>query len=85
MSLAIKEEDVYAVLLADGWHEVFESTFVLDAFEITDVNEDLTHSGGQSGVCATGFRFSSHNKEGGVEVISGPLTSVIAVKEDRIG
>lgn len=33
MSLAIDVDDVTAVLLADGWHEVANRSFELDAYE----------------------------------------------------
>jgi len=93
MSLEIAEENVRCVLLADGWHDVIESTFVLDAYEFADKNEP-THLGGQSGICATGFKFSSHKDVRSedwpeapdkVVVLCGPLTSIIAIETNEVG
>jgi hypothetical protein len=92
MSLLIDPGSVEAVLLADGWHTCDKapdghagteiSTFYLDAYEYGTEYETpgkqklaLHHGGGQSGICATGFSFC----EGGA-YISGPLTSVLAVR-----
>lgn|SRR3990167_4886169 len=100
MSLAIEEGKIKRVLLADGWHSVIENTFILDAYEYVDGsttdNKSLpvtTHYGGQVGICATGFRFTSKRLRDVTEspddcepvVILGPLTSILAVEEDRIG
>ena len=65
MSLMIDVDKVSHVLLADGWHEVHDSSFTLDAYEYVWANDvqkkhgdfDLMHGGGKSGVCATGFTF----------------------------
>ena len=74
VSLNINVDKVQAVLLADGWHEVVGKSFDLDAYEFHD-NDVVVHGGGQSGVCATGFRFKT--KDG---VLTGPLTAVLAVR-----
>lgn len=79
MSLAINVDNVDAVLLADGWHDVADnedgvSSFSMDAYEYVwgeFVHQDSRH-------CATlGFDF--------VEVktgyrIAGPVTSILAVR-----
>ena len=99
MSLKIDEQKVTAVLLADGWHEVVESTFVIDAYEFVDASQvdnkglpATTFFGGQSPlICTAGFEFTSrrykddNNDPYEIEVIAGALTSVLAVKEDKIG
>ena len=90
MSLAIDVDQVTEVLLADGWHYVFDQSFTLDAYEFFDQyareTDTTLHGGGQSGVCATGFQFKSYeglagsNRDGNVEFMSGPLTAILAVK-----
>jgi hypothetical protein len=91
MSLSIDIDEVAAVLLADGWHEVADndegvSSFDLDAYEfIWRTREDrdaLTlHGGGQSEVCATGFIFAEKGKRKGM--LCGPLTAILAVRTVR--
>jgi hypothetical protein len=82
MSLAINVDLVYAVLLADGWHEVETGSFGLDSYEFGEVDQrnefQAIHGGGNSGVCATGFTFKDRSHTGRV---SGPLTAIIAVRE----
>ena len=94
MSLAIDVDAVTAVLLADGWHEVADDSFSLDAYEFiwsgkggvraADMNGDrdpmVLHGGGGSGVCATGYEFI----DDGGEVIAGPLTAILAVRRARV-
>lgn len=87
MSLAIDREAVTAVLLADGWHQCVPESFDLDAFEFVDYSEPSTsgvgfaartiHSGGKSGICATGFVFQEAGEEG---TVAGPLSAVLAVR-----
>jgi hypothetical protein len=81
MSLAIDIDDVTAVLLADGWHYVYKKSFALDSYEFMH-GEQLEHGGGNSGVCATGFSFIERDQSATAveEQISGPLTSIIAVR-----
>jgi hypothetical protein len=76
MSLAIDLDDVTAVLLADGWHEVAGESFTLDAYEFMWRGQSA-HSGGSSGVCSTGFAF----KTPAGEHLAGPLTAVLAVRQ----
>ena len=90
MSLLIDVDTVTSVLLADRWHAVESATFELDSYEfawsgrtgvkVEDLDPDddpvLVHGGGQSGVCATGFRFASDDGS----IVSGPLTSILAVR-----
>lgn len=93
MSLAIDVDRVIRVLLADGWHDVVEQSFSLDAYEYLwsgrdgvtvdqlDAEDDamLLHGGGQGGVCATGFGFRDEKGRW----LCGPLTSVLAVEVER--
>ena len=81
VSLYINPDEVSAVLLADGWHEVAAGSFDLDSYEFGECDADgapsLTiHSGGQSGVCATGFAFTTPEQD----QVYGPLTAILAVR-----
>lgn len=88
MSLAINVDKVFAVLLADGWHDVDKDAkgiyaFGLDSYEYVEGTLSshgdyyvLLGGGMVAGVPSTGFIFW----EGGVKVI-GPITAVLAVKE----
>lgn len=78
MSLAIQSNNIVRVLLADGWHDVKKRSFDIDAFEVMEGGLCI-HKGGQSDICASGFRFLS--EEG--MWIAGPLTSVLAVEHDE--
>jgi len=93
MSLGIDIELVSHVLLADGWHSVVDQSFTLDSYEYFsyDHNEPddpdahhVLHSGGSSGVCATGFCFLARPQQGTDdkpgELIGGPLTAILAVR-----
>lgn len=99
MSLALDIDKVTAVLLSDRrWYSVMEKSFVLDAFEFIfkheeDDDGEIVHGGGNSGICATGFRFKTSEpwpyeekssflleKTNNTFFISGPLTSILAVK-----
>lgn len=78
MSLRINTDSVVSVLLIDGWHDVYNSSFDLDAYEfgIGGRDWDLLHGGGDSNVCATGFSFLTDVRSR----MSGPLTAVLAVR-----
>ena len=78
MSLAIDVDTVTAVLLSDGWHDVADDTFVLDAYEFI-YGGQILHGGGNGGVCSTGFNF----KEPSGAWLCGPLTAVLAVQHKR--
>jgi hypothetical protein len=87
MSLAIDVDEVTAVLLPDGWHDVLDRSFSLDSYEYIwwqDMkpeqrereNPMVMLGGGQvQGVPSTGFTFKA--KDGW---LAGPLTAVLAVK-----
>ena len=80
MSLAIDVDTVTAVLLADGWHDVIDDSFDVDAYEFEEKigeGEDprILHGGGQSGISDSGF--VCRTSQG---MICGPLTSLLAVK-----
>ena len=81
MSLGIDVDEIARVLLADGWHEVVDKSFTLDAYEYM-WEHDLLHGGGASGICATGFLFKTTGTISGsprTSVMAGPLTSKLAV------
>jgi hypothetical protein len=80
MSLAIDVDTVTAVLLADGWHDVIDDSFDVDAYEFEEKiaeGEDprLLHGGEHSGISDSGF--VCRTSQG---MICGPLTSLLAVK-----
>jgi len=67
--------------LADGWHQVVETSFDLDSYEFIADGDDLVHGGGSSGICAAGFTFKTDVMTStGFLRISGPLTSILAVE-----
>jgi hypothetical protein len=70
MSLAIDVDTVEMVLLADGWHEVAEASFDIDAYEYRHDRHTLVSGG------AAGARW----KEPSGAVVVCPLTAVLAVK-----
>ena len=89
MSLAINIDKVIRVLLSDGWHDVLEESFTLDAYEYlwypsdheTAMNAEIVHGGGKSGVCSTGFKFQGiGNADDGPLWMYGPLTAIQAVE-----
>jgi len=96
MSLAINIDKVSRVLLSDGWHDVLDESFTLDAYEyLWFPNEDTTsrdveivHGGGQSGVCSKGFTFKSIRVSDSIVGhpddrpiwMHGPLTAIQAVE-----
>jgi hypothetical protein len=77
VSLAIDVKKVAAVLLVDGWHDVVNDSFTIDAYEYlwrrsTDPEVDpYVSSGGD------GFLFKD-KKSGGV--LMGPLVAIHAVR-----
>lgn len=79
MSLAIETDDIIGVLLADGWHTVDDGSFGIDSYEYMwhkGLGDRPMLGGGQEEhVAASGFSFIEHS-----HIISGPLTSVLAVK-----
>lgn len=94
MSLAIDPGEVTAVLLVDGWHEVEPGSFYLDSYEFAEPGDNghILHGGGDSGICAVGFACTTVLSPLGGEIeiplsfastISGPLTSILAVRTDR--
>jgi len=80
MSLSIDIDTVSAVLLADGWHDVIDDSFEVDAYEYVQ-GKALRFRGGQSALIpATGFQFKEAQGVGGAVMVYGPLTAILAVK-----
>ena len=71
MGLAIREQEVVAVLLADGWHEVDRGSFSIDAYE-------YIHDDGSLAAGGIGVGFHAEDRERGE--MAGPLSSVLAVR-----
>lgn len=92
MSLAINPDFVVAILLADGWHDVTMGSFYLDSFEFVYPDSDtgrmdIAHGGGNSGICATGFRakviYDDEDPRSDLAPdVVGPLTSILAVRSE---
>jgi hypothetical protein len=75
MSLAIQVDNVAAVLLPDGWHDVADNSFNIDSYEY--VHGDLTvHGGGWGGVCSSGYSFTEPDGT----AFAGPLTAIVGVR-----
>jgi hypothetical protein len=62
MSLAIQVDKVKRVLLADGWHEVAEVSFDLDAYEYLHKDHILLGGGACDQIPHTGFIFKEQNR-----------------------
>jgi hypothetical protein len=76
MSLGIQVDKVLAVLLADGWHDVRDNSFKIDAYEFQE-GKDVRFGGGTvSAVTGTGARW----KEADNKHVYCPFTSILAVK-----
>lgn len=81
VSLALEVDDVTEVLLGDGWHSVSGESFIIDSFEFV-WGDELVHGGGQSDVCAAGFRFNVCDDDGRITTMAGPLTAILAVSTE---
>ncbi len=81
MSLAIDVDTVTRVLLADGWHEVADKSFTMDAYEYMEGTMTLLGGGteAKAGVPATGFAFKE-SRDGAAVVLAGPISSIVAVE-----
>jgi hypothetical protein len=89
MGLAIDIDEVEAVLLADGWHDVvfFEgkSSFETDAYEFIQKGDEKSFDlrvgrGTVEGVPSMGAQWSELRKNQ-ICKISCPLTAILAVRE----
>jgi hypothetical protein len=88
MSLAIDVTRVTHVLLADGWHEVADESFSVAPYEFarpanTGADERdfvVLYNSSNMGTDPMGFGFTEARMSA---LISGPLTSVIAVRREH--
>lgn len=88
MSLAIDLDRVTHVLLADGWHEVTDESFIVAPYEfgqtVSTGTEEPTFvvllGADNSGIQSIGFAFTEARTG---SLMSGPLTSVLAVRQER--
>ena len=71
--LYIKQSEVVAVLLADGWNDVKPGTFEILEFNIDAGPEDRDF--GESYRVGVGFSFDVEN-----DIVAGPISSLLAVK-----
>jgi hypothetical protein len=78
MSLAIDTDKVIEVLLADRWHAVLDDTFVIDSYEFVEAGKTVLGGGQDPLVSSMGFTFDEADRGG--HAMSGPLTSILAVK-----
>lgn len=79
MSLAINTDDVEGVLLADGWHDVTNRSFDIDAYEYTWNGRVVLGGGVCEGVPSTGYEFTSTDGK----KYCGPLTAILSVRRKK--
>lgn len=93
MSLAIDVDRVREVLLADGWHQVVNNSFEMDAYEY-ERSEERKPGGGDAGmrlgggvedlVPATGATWVERNAQGHARSVFCPITAILAVAYEWI-
>jgi hypothetical protein len=76
MSREIAPEEVIEVLLADGWHPVSPGAFSVDADHYIHAQTARFRMGDPGGDYTPGFLFEEFTGEW----VTGPLTSVLAVR-----
>jgi hypothetical protein len=86
MSLRIQIDQVWRVLLANGWHtiapdpnEPTDSSFDVDTYEYVAGDDALIGGGPIPGVPTTGFAFTDATGH----QLRGPLTAILAVDTTR--
>ena len=84
MSLAINVDDVVAVLLADGWHEVYGRSFDIDAYEYTAGKKQVISFDPETSVGVTYMGFVFTDSKG--DRLAGPMTAIqaVRVRESRL-
>ena len=88
MSLAIDVARVTHVLLADGWHEVADGSFTVAPYEFgrraeTEADDRdfvVLYNSSNMGTDEMGFEFTEARTSA---LISGPLTSAIALRREH--
>jgi hypothetical protein len=76
MSLAIDVNKIDMVLLVDGWHEVANASFDLDAYEYAHEDRTLLEGGSTPSLPTTGATW----RELDGNIVACPITTVLAVK-----
>jgi len=71
---------VEAVLLADGWHQVFPQTFDLGVYEFVQITGEKVSALYEGG---TGFGFSEQVDSGQIRRFTGPVSAILAVRYTR--
>ena len=90
MSLGIRVESVDGVLLTERWHDVFDQSFTVDDYDYTVKLENRIAAHKLLGkesrdplLGVMGFSFRERLDIGDVVTVSGPFTSVLAVRGER--
>jgi len=86
MSLSINVDAVHSILLRDGWHDVVEDSFCIDAYEYVSGTVSLRnfqlHLGGGQDETVSTTGFGTVEQVGDRRLtLSGPISSIIAVRE----
>ena len=79
-STQIDIDRVEAVLLDDGWHQVFPRTFNIVGLSFVHAAEKKTAALHNSGA---GFTFSERTSSGEIQRIAGPISSMLAFRYTR--
>jgi hypothetical protein len=88
VSLMIDVDLVEGVLLVDGWHQVADHSFTVDAYEFAwwppdkrkgEDDPKMLQERGDKSVSGAGFSFHDSNDM----LVSGPLTAIQAVRHRR--
>ena len=75
MSLAIDVDIIEKVLLSDGWHEVADGSFQVDAYEYIHGGRAVLSAGQAQGLTSTG----AQRREPSGTMVACPITAILAV------
>ena len=75
MSLAIDVDIIEKVLLSDGWHEVADGSFQVDAYEYSHGGRAVLSAGQVPGLTSTGAQW----REPSGTMVACPITAILAV------
>ena len=79
-STQIDIDRVEAIMLADGWHQVFPRTFNIVGLSFVHATDKKTAAIHDSGA---GFTFSERTSSGEIQRIAGPVSSMLAFRYSR--